>query len=672
MTSLVLQPGKVSDSVVAVVSFKGSLRDRWTLYRSSHPDLRSAPLVPFWRKSLRFFPNHRFHTLLWKLMDQAVQGQEVVLYVLEPRNPKGALHAIDLRAALDAHQDRYQAFQAISQEAGDIFHAAHGLEELKGKDSRFHILPKEVMRNEVYQSAEVQKFIAVMNESGKDGEKLAAKYLKEIIGERHYFYSKVVNFSVSKALKRFFFRVELEGVDRMRELERRHQVVYLPTHRSHIDFLAISHLLYEHQIEAPYIATSNHLNFFPVKIFQMVSGYFIRRKKMDPLYNAILYQYINAMQRYGKPHMVFVEGTRSKTGEVLQPKAGILSQYINAYVEQQARPLVFVPINITYDFVVEGDSYLEHIFEFRQGQNALDEEHKKAFDQHVSARRKRNLVKKAWSLLKAALSMKPKGSAYLKAGEPIFLDDIMNKHRPDWKNLPVLRDEAIPDAWIRDLARRIARHACVEINRISPLTPGSLVATALLASQGRALSARELMTYVNTTSEFWARAYGMEFKQTAASLEETLAAIPYLNQCRRRGERRSPHVTPAQRNMRKGDRRQSQKVFLAPIDSLRSTYIRNNVIHSFVIPHLLSRHLVNSNMVLRDAIREDFFSQYEALRQMYHLPWEVEAAWQKMEQFLELFEEKGLLSQGPEAILVDHREDVMTILGIYARSLKLA
>src|SRR5690606_23977480 len=143
----------------------------------------------------------------------------------------------------------------------------------------------------------------------------------------------------------------------------------------------ISHLLYEHQIEAPYIATSHHLNFFPVRIIQIVSGYFIRRKKMEPLYNAILYQYINAMHHNGKPHLVIVEGTRTKTGDVLQPKAGIVSQYINAYVEQQARPIVFVPINITYDFVLEGDSYLEHIFEFRQEHNALDEEHKKAFDQ---------------------------------------------------------------------------------------------------------------------------------------------------------------------------------------------------------------------------------------------------------------------------------------------------
>ncbi|WP_218110021.1 1-acyl-sn-glycerol-3-phosphate acyltransferase [Oligoflexus tunisiensis] len=654
------------------MSYKGRFRDRWSLFRSHFPQWRSAPLVPFWKKSFRFFPNHRFQTLLWQMMDQVVQGQEAMLYVLEPKNAKGPLHAIALHEVLAAHEDRYQAFRAISEEVGAIFHAAHGLDELKGKDSRYHILPRDVMQSEVLHSPEVQKFVGVMTESGVDGEKLAAKYLKEIIGERHYFYSKLVNFVVFKALKRFFFRVELEGVERMLELERKHQVVYLPTHRSHIDFLAISHLLYEHQIEAPYIATSNHLNFFPVRIIQMVSGYFIRRKKMDPLYNAILYQYINAMQRYGKPHMVFVEGTRSKTGEVLQPKAGIVSQYINAYVEQQARPIVFVPINITYDFVVEGDSYLEHIFEFRQERNALDEEHKKAFDQHVSARKQRSLWSKARSLLKAIISAPPKGSAYLKAGAPIFLNDVLDAHRPDWKSLPVTRNEAIPDAWIRELAHRIARYACVEINRISPLTPGSLVATALLASQGRALSAGELMAYVDTTSEFWAKAYGMEFKHSAASLEDTLAAIPYLNQCRRRSERRSPQVTAAQRNLRKGDRRQAQKVFLAPMDSLRSTYIRNNVIHSFVIPHLLSRHLVNSNMVLRDAIREDFFSQYEALKQMYHLPWEVDGAWQKMEQFLQLFEEKGLLSQGPEAILVNHREDVLTILGIYARSLKLA
>lgn len=234
----------------------------------------------------------------------------------------------------------------------------------------------------------------------------------------------------------------------------------------------------------------------------------------------------------------------------------------------------------------------------------------------------------------------------------------------------MVRDEAIPDAWIRDLARLVARAACVEINRVSPLTPSSLVATALLASQGRALSEGELRAYVSTTSELWSRAYAIEVKQEVASLDATLAAIPFLNQCRRRGERRSPDAPAELRNLRRGDRRKMQKVFLAPLDSLRSTYNRNVVIHSFVIPHLLANILVERNMVLREDMREYFLSQYEPLKNRYHLPWEADGAWRKLEHFLELFEEKGLLSQGADAILLNQREDMMTILGIYARALK--
>jgi glycerol-3-phosphate O-acyltransferase len=391
---------------------------------------------------------------------------------------------------------------------------------------------------------------------------------------------------------------------------------------------------------------------------------------MDAIYNAVLYEYMKVLQRYGKSQMVFVEGTRSKIGEVLQPKAGIVSQYINAYVEERARPVVFLPLNITYDFILEGDSYLQHIIDFRESVNELDDEHKTAFARHVSEASGRGLWTRLRGFAAFLWNLKPRGNVYLTPGEPIFLDDVLKNHCPDWRTRPIMREEAIPDAWIRDIARRVARSACVEINRVSPLTPSSLVATALLASQGRALSEGELRAYVSTTSELWNRAYDIEVKQEVASLDATLAAIPFLNQCRRRGERRSPDVPGEIRNLRRGDRRKTQKVFLAPLDSLRSTYNRNVVIHSFVIPHLLANILVERNMVLREDMREYFFAQYEPLKNRYHLPWETEGAWRKLEHFLELFEEKGLLSQGPEAILLNQREDMLTILGIYARALK--
>jgi hypothetical protein len=151
------------------------------------------------------------------------------------------------------------------------------------------------------------------------------------------------------------------------------------------------------------------------------------------------------------------------------------------------------------------------------------------------------------------------------------------------------RTEAIPDAWIRDLTHRVARQACQDINRVSPLTPSSLVAKALLACEGRALSDQDLNTYIGVTVDVWAKAYGMEIKTSCASLEEDLARIPFLNRCRRRGERRTHNVSPVIQNLRRADRGRQQKVFLPPLNELRSTYNRNNVIHSFVIPDFLAR-----------------------------------------------------------------------------------
>jgi 1-acyl-sn-glycerol-3-phosphate acyltransferase/MFS family permease len=649
-----------------LVSLRARPWDRWAVRH--HPELRRARLVPYWRKSLRYFPNHQFLGVLWQMLEEVEQGRKRSLVILETRHPGKRMETIDLHEWMKRGQDKFELLQALREKIGNIFYEAHGLEEVKGSLAIFHCIPREVYRREILNSAEVRKYIEAGDKVRM--ERQALKCFQEIVCDRQYLPARVLSWALSLLFDRLFVRMELAGVELIRELDRRYQLVYLPSHRSHIDFLSASQLLYLNGIEPPYIAASHHLNFFPVNLLRKVSSYFIRRKKMDPLYNAILYQYMRVLQRYGKSQMVFVEGTRSKIGETLQPKAGIVSQYINAYMEERARPVVFLPLNITYDFVLEGDSYLQHIMEYRENLNDLDAEHRQAFEKHLEERRQLT----RWVRVKQALRLlwknQARGRVYLTPGEPIFLDAVLSQHCPDWSSRPMLREDAIPDAWIREIGHRVARMACVEINRNAPLTPSSLVATALLASQGRALSEVELRAYVHTTSELWAKAYGLEMKVDGADLEAHLASIPFLNRCRRRGERRSALVSEAMRNLRKGERRQVQKVFLAPLDGLRSTYNRNIVIHSFVIPHLLANCLVDRNMVLREEMKEYFFMKYEPLRSRYHLPWESESAWRKLEHFLDLFEEKGLLSQGTEAIILNHREDVLALLGIYARALK--
>ncbi|MDQ3232304.1 MAG: 1-acyl-sn-glycerol-3-phosphate acyltransferase, partial [Pseudobdellovibrionaceae bacterium] len=460
---------------VALVMYRGTIRERWPLLFTS---FRFMPVTAFWKKSFRYFPNHHFQWLLWNMLTHAEEGQQATLLVFEPQRKEGKTLSIAIHEVLAQKGDKFQAFQCIREQVRDIFHSAHGNKDLLGNDSVYYALPKVMLHSEVLQTEEVQSIIQELKANG-DGSaaRRAEAYFKEIVSDRHYTIAKVVNWMVSQLFKRCFVNLELRGVEHIKELNRNYQVVYLPSHRSHLDFLTMSHLTYESGLEAPYIAASNHLNFFPVRYIQMVSGYFIRRKKMEPLYNAILYQYIRAMQRYGKSHMVFVEGTRSKTGEVLQPKAGIVSQYLNAYIEEQKRPLVFIPMNITYDFVLEGESYLEHIHEFMKKGNEWDAEHAKAYEQHLSDRKNQGRWAKLKKLLQAFRNMKPQGSAYLTPGEPIFLSQVLEEHRPDWADLPVLRQEAIPDAWIRDIARLIVRKACTEINQ--PTVPRSRLQSKL-------------------------------------------------------------------------------------------------------------------------------------------------------------------------------------------------
>ena len=163
--------------------------------------------------------------------------------------------------------------------------------------------------------------------------------------------------------KRIYSGVNIRGLDSVRELNDTHTLIYVPTHRSHIDYLVLSYLLYTKGIMLPHIAAGDNLN-LPVvgRLLRQGGAFFMRRSfRDDPLYTAVFEEYLYRVLSAGHSIEFFPEGGRSRSGRLLTPKYGLLKLCLEHQQRGLAKPLAFVPIYFGYEKVVEGASYLREL-----------------------------------------------------------------------------------------------------------------------------------------------------------------------------------------------------------------------------------------------------------------------------------------------------------------------
>ncbi|XP_028391170.1 glycerol-3-phosphate acyltransferase 1, mitochondrial-like isoform X2 [Dendronephthya gigantea] len=137
-------------------------------------------------------------------------------------------------------------------------------------------------------------------------------------------------------------------------------LVYLPLHKSHVDYLLISFVLNWHGLKVPYIAAGDNLTDIPLFSWLMrnMGAFFIRRKLDDQtpqneLYSAIMKEYIAQILISGNNLEIFLEGTRSRSGKNYPPKIGVLSSVISAVNEGRVSDVLIVPVNISYEQILE-------------------------------------------------------------------------------------------------------------------------------------------------------------------------------------------------------------------------------------------------------------------------------------------------------------------------------
>jgi glycerol-3-phosphate O-acyltransferase len=258
---------------------------------------------------------------------------------------------------------------------------------------------------------------------------------------------------------------EKSDIERVREAAKDGSLVLLPSHKSHIDYLILSYVFNQENLQLPLIAAGENLDFFPVgAIFRRGGAFFIRRSfKGDRLYASVVDAYIRRLLRDGYPIELFLEGGRSRTGKLLPPKFGLLNMIVDAALAVPQRTSYFVPVSIGYERVIEAGSY----------ERELSGGEKKKED--------------AADLLKTPDVLRHKyGRINLQIGEILTFEGV----RSDlgW-------DSAQPftPAKRRALVTRLGNRVMDEINRVTAVTPGALTALALLSHSRRGIALSELV-----------------------------------------------------------------------------------------------------------------------------------------------------------------------------------
>jgi glycerol-3-phosphate O-acyltransferase len=260
--------------------------------------------------------------------------------------------------------------------------------------------------------------------------------------------------------------VDKEGLERIREAARQGTVVLVPSHKSHVDYLVLSDVLYANALSPPLIAAGENLNFWPVGgLLRRAGAFFIRRSfRGKKLYAALVDAYIRKLLVEGFPLEFFIEGGRSRTGKLLPPKYGLLSMVVDASLLLRGRRIQFVPISIGYEKIVEERSY---VHELGGGE-----------------KEKENIG----GLIKSSEILRSRyGRLYVQFGEILDFDRIYQEELTSEDGELPAADQLRP-AKRRLLVQRLAHRIVYEINRVTVVTPAALVATALLAHRRRGMT----------------------------------------------------------------------------------------------------------------------------------------------------------------------------------------
>ncbi|MBI0038489.1 glycerol-3-phosphate 1-O-acyltransferase PlsB [Gilliamella sp. B14384H2] len=445
--------------------------------------------------------------------------------------------------------------------------------------------------------------------------KNALSLLNEIAANFSYRMLRVTDFVLTWAWNRLYQGLKVTNADPVRELaENGHEIVYAPCHRSHMDYLLLSYVLYRQGLVPPHIAAGINLNFWPAgPIFRRLGAFFIRRSfKGNKLYTAVFREYLAELFIRGYAVEYFIEGGRSRTGRLLDPKTGMLMMTVQTLLRGDPRPITIVPVYIGYEHVLEVATYANELRGAKKEKESL------------------------WRTIKAFLKLKKLGFGYVNFGDPIPLNQFLNQQIPDWRDAIDPTGTQRP-SWLTPTTNLLATQIMEHINSSAAINAMNLCCSILLAADQCTLTKVKLLENIDY-------------------LLKLLKNIPYSNLITipdQTAEQMFEHAKDMGKFVITTDE-VGEMVGLTADQAVLMTYYRNNIQHLLIIPAIVARILLKNNRISLDEVLMQVKLLFPLIKSELFLYHNDEQLTEYVNKIIATYAELNLISYTPDKLTLNY------------------
>ncbi|MGH8252085.1 MAG: glycerol-3-phosphate 1-O-acyltransferase PlsB, partial [Steroidobacteraceae bacterium] len=473
--------------------------------------------------------------------------------------------------------------------------------------SRRRAIIAQVLRTRAVRQA-VRQEIRDTRHTRRDGLRVARRHALEIAANYSHAFVWFAERVLNRLLNRVFDGLEVRNAEYLDRLPPACEIVYVPCHRSHADYVLLSYVIYQRGYAVPYVAAGVNLNLPVIGRFLRKGGaFFIRRSfRGSGLYPIVFMKYVDVMMNRGHPIEFFIEGGRSRTGRLLRPRTGMLSMTMRSYLRDTRRQVAYVPAYFGYERLLEGDTYIDELLGRPKQKESVG------------------------GLLRVLPQLRKQfGRVYVSFGEPLLLDSVLDQVNPDWR--AGAADEDARPAWFGDAVDAVAGEIMRRINAAAAVTPANLLSIALLAAPRQAMLEndleRQLQLYIELLRAF---PYSPDVSIAAADGAEIIKRGEQMGLLERRSHPLGDVLRMAEQN------------------AVLATYYRNNVLHLFVMPSLVACAFLNNPAMRHEDIQRLVWRVYPYIRAELNLRWREEELPGVVDGVLAALAGQGLLERSPD------------------------
>ncbi len=465
--------------------------------------------------------------------------------------------------------------------------------------------------NSLLEKPNIQRAIDVANQADNKGieyhKQRARNILNVMVADTRYPLLKFLNSIISVFWSRLYQGQTIIGADRVRKLvQTGHEIIYIPCHRSHMDYILLTFVLFHEGLPLPQIASGDNLNFFPIgALIRRCGSYFIRRKmRGDEFYITIFREYLNLLFESGYATEFFIEGGRSRTGRTLPPRTGMVSMTVQSQLrDPNNRPVAFVPTYLGYEHITEVSGYMNEL--------------------SGAAKKKES----AAALLGIFKRLRNYGRGYVTFGDPVIVPKFLNEHVPDWKNFIDPTGQNKP-SWLVPTVNAMADKIITNLNDSASVNGINLCALAIMSATEHAMTSRHIIRCL----DLYLKVLEVDPKRRKSIPQ--VSSMTLLEQAVGLNKFNVYDI---------GD----DAKFFRPNSGqvLQLTYLSNGIVHLFALPALIANIILRNGHISKEDIRNHTHSLFYFLHHELYAPVEDKDLDTLIDKYTDVFLTEGYITR---------------------------